>query len=892
MKPANEVKQEITFTLMTASKPACVSKQFTLADDGTLRKQNGGQLVDGIAERLTLSLSQFRELVPALKPNQALTFGVPEHERARVVTQENLPKQAKGKLPVVARDREHFSWPTGAGAFMVDYDPQPGKKPLSQEQLRTALYTTWPGLEDAPHIWVPTASSCIHRTDTGAELRGLSGQRLYIPIRDASDIPRAGAVLFCRLWLLGHGRYDVSTSGRLLKRTLLDGCVWQPERFDFAAGAVCGPGLEQRRGIPKLFNPEAPFIDSRQLAGLSPEEQSQLDLLLDEARKAKEPEAREQQKRWVNERLAELKGKSGSKSKGKEAELRDLLERAVTQKRLYSDFPLLSEKYGTVTVGQVLNNPDKFHGARFADPLEPEYSGGDHRIAWVNLRTAGRPYLYSHAHWGTRFTLHRAVQVVQIQGGELQELTAKCLELMSLDGTVYAREGELVRLCDGKAFPVSPEWLAWYLTGLLQFQKWDKRSEEWKIIDCPLTLARTLCAMTGQWSLPTLEGVLTAPSMTPEGRLIQEDGFDVHCGLYLHFPKNESWPTIPEHPDPQTVKTALAFLWRAFERFPFVSPVDRGGFLALLLTALVRPLLPTAPGYLISAPVAGSGKTLLALCVAALAGVIVGVSSAGRDEEELEKRLLTELRYFSRCIILDNLARPLESESLCAYLSTPYYAGRLLGSNLQIAGRPVSAVIITGNNPTIIGDLNRRLLRVTIDPACEKPFDRRFDLDPLAYVHEHRLSMVRAGLVILKAALASGFKHDGGRLASFEVWSDFIRNAVLWVGKNRWLEVADPATSIDLSFAVDPETNRLKALQNEWKRVFGERGGTVADAIRRATDREKPDLAFFDILNEVAGEKGRFPPGVWETGLRGTKAGLLMEAVLVDAEPTRARFCG
>ena len=134
--------------------------------------------------------------------------------------------------------------------------------------------------------------------------------------------------------------------------------------------------------------------------------------------------------------------------------------------------------------------------------------------------------------------------------------------------------------------------------------------------------------------------------MTPDGRVIQEDGFDGGTGLYLHFSANEEWRAIPERPDTQTVRNALAALWRPFEAFPFVSPVDRGGFLAALLTALVRPLLPTAPGFLITAPVAGSGKTLLALCVAALAGATVGVSSAGRDEEEMEKRLLTELATF------------------------------------------------------------------------------------------------------------------------------------------------------------------------------------------------------------------------------------------------------
>ena len=151
--------------------------------------------------------------------------------------------------------------------------------------------------------------------------------------------------------------------------------------------------------------------------------------------------------------------------------------------------------------------------------------------------------------------------------------------------------------------------------------------------------------------------------MTPTGRVIQDDGFDDQAGLYLHFPANETWQAYPNSPDPQTVKAAVAHSWSRLKRFPFVSPVDRGGFLAALLTALVRPLLPTAPGFLISAPVAGSGKTLLALCVAALAGATAGVSSAGRDEEELEKRLLTELRFFPAALFLTTWRDRLKSKA-------------------------------------------------------------------------------------------------------------------------------------------------------------------------------------------------------------------------------------
>ena len=838
---------QIVLTVFTAQKPSILSKGFTLAEDGTLKKHPGGMLSQGTAERRTMTIAEFCALLDGLKPNQALTFGISEHSKAYVVSRKNLSK-ASGDLPIVARDRAHFQWPTGPGVLMLDHDPVKDGTPFTREELCAALYVVWPELQDSPHIWRESASSCIYRTDTGGELRGVMGQRLYVPVLNAQDIPRAGAVLYARLWLAGFGRFDVSASGALLDRNIIDSSVWQPERLDFAGGAQCGPGLEQRREAPKLINGEAAFLDSRTLADLDPIEQAQLETLKAEAREAMKPASEAKQAEWVEERLKAVPN-------GKKKEMREVFERAVRQKRLLGDFVLHLEKFGKVTVAAILDNPNKFHGARCADPLEPDY-GNDKRIAWINLKAAGKPYIWSHAHGGQRFTLHRAMQTVQLAAGELQTISAKLLELMQLDGVVFAREGELVRLTEGAAYPVSNEWLQWYLSGLARFEKFDKRSEEWKTVDCPLSLARSLCALSGNWNLPLLEGVLTAPSMTPTGRVIQEDGFDDQTELYLHFPANETWQAVPDHPDPQNLKAALAHLWKPFEAFPFVSPVDRGGFLALLLTALVRPLLPTAPGFLISAPVAGSGKTLLALCVAALAGVTAGVSSAGRDEEELEKRLLTELRFFSRCIIFDNLARPLESESLCTFLTAPHYSGRMLGSNLNIAGRPVAVVILTGNNPTIIGDLNRRLIRVAIDPACEKPYDRRFKLDPLPYVQEHRLELVRAGLLLLKATLASGFRHDGGRTASFEVWSDFIRNAVIWIGKNQWLEVADPAASVDVSFENDPETSRLKMLIFEWKRIFGKRGGTVSEAIRRSKD----DSTFFEVLNEVSGERGQIPP--------------------------------
>ncbi|HSG58351.1 MAG TPA: hypothetical protein VLA06_02385, partial [Woeseiaceae bacterium] len=109
----------------------------------------------------------------------------------------------------------------------------------------------------------PSASSHIHDRATGDDLTGLRGQRLYMLVAEAGDIPRAGAALVDRLWAAGLGRIVASAAGSALERCPVDASVWQPERLDFAAGAVCGPGLAQRRGVPRLIPGGVEVVDTR-----------------------------------------------------------------------------------------------------------------------------------------------------------------------------------------------------------------------------------------------------------------------------------------------------------------------------------------------------------------------------------------------------------------------------------------------------------------------------------------------------------------------------------------------------------------------------------------------------------------------------------------------------
>ena len=676
---------KVTLTLITALKPPVLSKAFTLGGDGTLQKHPGGNLMVGSAQTLQVSLHQFCAGLKALRPNQAFVYGTSGHKEARVVAQAKLTRtKAKTSFPIIARDREHFVWPEGPAMLMIDYDPAPGGLPMGREERLDRMYGVWPGLKSAPHIWAASASICIHRSDTGEELRSVCGQRIYVPVLDAKDIPRAGATLFARLWLDGHGRYDVSKSGALLERSIIDTAVWQPERLDFAGGASCGYGLEQRRPEPIVFNADAPFIDSREsLPHLTGEEKRTVQELKIESQKAKRPEVVRRQAEWVDDRIKKgIENVPVERHDAEKKRLGDLYRRAVAEKRLFGDFVLHSAKDGAVTVAEILNNPDKFHEDRFRDPLEPEYCN-DPRIAYANLKDSKHPYIFSHAHGGQRYSLHRVIEVIQIEGGDLHLIVERILALMRQDNVVYDR-GELIRISSGQMYPVTPGWLSVYLNAMARFEKRDGRKKCLVPVDCPDGLSKKITELAGVWGLPRLNGLITAPTITPAGRIIEKNGYDSETGLYLEFPDGANWTPIQTRPSNDDVKNAVERFWLPFREFPFETPTDAGVHLATLLAAPVRQMLPQAPATYYGAPVAGTGKTLLANCASLLAGQEPTVYPPTESEEEMRKRLSLVTRAGLRAVIIDNVVGTLRSASLCTFLTSPNFSDRVLGESTNM----------------------------------------------------------------------------------------------------------------------------------------------------------------------------------------------------------------
>jgi len=94
---------------------------------------------------------------------------------------------------------------------------------------------------------------------------------------------------------------------------------------------------------------------------------------------------------------------------------------------------------------------------------------------------------------------------------------------------------------------------------------------------------------------------------------------------------------------------------------------------------------------------------------------------------------MTILLESPRAVVWDNIIGTFDSASLAGLLTSATYTDRILGVS-KSADVPNRAVwLLTGNNLTLAGDMPRRVLKCRIDPQTERPFARRFDLEPESY---------------------------------------------------------------------------------------------------------------------------------------------------------------
>ncbi|WP_178861268.1 hypothetical protein [Thiomicrorhabdus cannonii] len=412
---------------------------------------------------------------------------------------------------------------------------------------------------------------------------------------------------------------------------------------------------------------------------------------------------------------------------------------------------------------------------------------------------------------------------ITVADGKMSQAVNATIEILKDHQNVFDLGEQLVVIKDLSVQPQNENLLAYWLGENIQFviEKRVKKETVKEYIDPPVKLVKQLLSLGSQRGLKKLRGVISAPVLRKDGSLLRNPGYDSKTGLFLTEYCVKDF-NVPDVLTQKEISCALKEVMFPFKDFTFANDLDKELLLTALLSAIMRPVLATSPGFAIDAPYQASGKTLLATAIASLMYPETESPSvlpyiASKSDDENRKRLFAELLRGVKTIILDNVVGQFDSPALAAAMTSSSLTDRVLGES-QTKTLPVNLLfLMTGNNVVLAGDMPRRIPIIRIDPKTPEPYKRRFDFDPVQYVKTNRIKLVAAGLTIVKAWLTSSDYKNGvysiGSLASFEEWDSLVRQPVAWLAKHNWTWLKhDPMDAFDRAQKSDPEQEALYEL--------------------------------------------------------------------------------
>ncbi|WP_419174425.1 DNA primase family protein [Desulfosediminicola sp.] len=400
---------KVTFSAVTSDKG--ILTKIIREESGVLvRDSSQCCMVGGVVETLSMTQDEFALFLRQLHSGQAILHGVSKYDRARICTKAEFGRLANstfGNLPLITRTRDFLSYPNGPGLLMLDHD-KPRDNAVAQERKALSNYTPeelifqlsviHPEIAEAAYVATPSTSSCIFDKH-GTELRGEgNGSHTYIFVKEGTDIPRYLKVCGQRLVLAGYGRCEISRSGTLLMRTLVDLNVGNPERLDFCAGAVCEGGLVQK--LPEPGIKQGTFLDTRLLPDLKEDENELYEEIIRDLRERAKPRQRKNHAIYLENEIDKIV----AKTKVDPGKARAIVLSRQNHILKGSDVLHFAFNGGApVSVKQVLVNWRDYDRQSLADPLEPDYGGGSMTKAkffWNN----GVPRIHSFAHGSVTYS--------------------------------------------------------------------------------------------------------------------------------------------------------------------------------------------------------------------------------------------------------------------------------------------------------------------------------------------------------------------------------------------------------------------------------------------------------------------------------------------------------
>jgi len=903
-----------------------VTKIIRLKDGRPHSDGSQCRIARGVSSRVRLP--DWRDFAPMIEQtpgNVAYSLGRMRADRAdkcqlftqRAVTETIIAQRAD----VTTRTKDMIEYEPGKAAFvLLDFDTK-GMTGAARARLEElggflgALEMLLPGIKTAGYIRRASTSANLYFMDSFNPCPQAIGEHIYVLVRDGSDAKRFLDTLHDRAWLHGLGWIWLSISGAALERSITDRSVFGGERLNFEAA----PDFTDRRLLqgerPAAVHDGEPLDTRWACPDLSADEVAEVKRFKDDAKAALGAERKQAERAFVEKKCVELVKRGVSPAKAERVAAQYLGGDLLPDVVLEFDDPNI----GTVTVAEILEDPDRFIGETLPDPVE----GRDYGFNCAILMRGGNA-IWSWAHGGdviyhlkhdfntvkaaiegaeeneARNVLVKLITRAVLDDGDKDKLTALAAKrdgvskpavknivkeaeaaeakakreeaqtraraasskptitlipghqneiLGEIDAALVDDERIAIYRREYLVRPIQTELPAsngrkTFVAALKRYKAHDlcvaintaanflkpNMEEELKTADAPLHLAEKLLACADKSRLPVIAGLVSCPTLRPDGSVLSAPGFDAATAMY-HFVDDEiDLSSLKDQPTRDDALEAALLLEGLLEEFPFVEAVDKAVALNAMITTATRAMFLNVPAHGFTAPEAGTGKSFLSDIISLIIGgkdcPVIGVCS---EEEEI-KQLSAALMCAYPIISLDNVNRPLGGGLLCQAVTQPIIALRPYGQNKEtetIVNR--STIIANGNNLAIRDDMTRRVLISRLDAKVERPELRKFKQSPREMILANRGRYVAACLTIVRAYILAGCPGKLSPLASFERWSDTVRSALVWLGR------PDVADTLNAAREIDPELVKLTAFMAALRNCYGV-GREYGVLLRRVCD--------------------------------------------------------
>ena len=372
-----------------------------------------------------------------------------------------------------------------------------------------------------------------------------------------------------------------------------------------------------------------------------------------------------------------------------------------------------------------------------------------------------------------------------------------------------------------------------------RFVKVNKDGEE---VDThpPNDVVTDVLSMESWHGLPSIEAIIEAPVIRPDGSILDHEGYDEITKLYFVPSPGLKLVEIPENPTKEeAIKAAQWVKDEVLVDFPFVDEASRTNALAGLLTPIVRAAIPgVVPMALIDKPQAGTGASLLMETIAQVAtGKPAAMISQPEGEDEWRKSITSNLMEGNTLMCYDNVDRRLKSSTLSRALTSKEWKDRLLGQNQTVTIPNRSSWMSTGNNLLLGGDVARRSYWIRMDAKQARPWTREVfrHENLMAWVQQNRGEILANLLIMARAWYAAGCPKPKKKIpviGGFQEWTQIVGGILAYAGIQNFL-----ANLSDLYDQADTEAKEWENFFQVWVESWSNKPKTVADIIQELHER-------------------------------------------------------